>query len=115
MTGSRAGVLISRDLEQAINEQVGREFGASLQYVSIASYFDGDSDRVKELQQGVRQFRLRLQDYAPIPAQKRLLALATGDGRWANVRPPFLAMPEGEGQELLETLCREFGFEVPTG
>ena len=33
-------MLISEKLENAINSQVGHEFGASLQYVSIASYFD---------------------------------------------------------------------------
>lgn len=33
-------MLISTTLEQAINDQVGREFGASLQYVSIATYFE---------------------------------------------------------------------------
>lgn len=36
-------MLISKELEQAINDQVGREFGASLQYISIAAYFDADS------------------------------------------------------------------------
>jgi len=35
-------MLISKELEQAINDQVGREFGASMQYVSIAAYFEGD-------------------------------------------------------------------------
>ena len=35
-------MLISKELEEAINDQIGREFGASLQYVSIASYFDTD-------------------------------------------------------------------------
>lgn len=35
-------MLISKELENAINEQIGAEFGANLQYVSIASYFDGD-------------------------------------------------------------------------
>jgi ferritin len=35
-------MLISKELEAAINAQVGAEFGASLQYVSIASYFNGD-------------------------------------------------------------------------
>jgi ferritin len=35
-------MLVSKELEQAINEQVGREFGASLQYVNIATYFDSD-------------------------------------------------------------------------
>jgi ferritin len=32
-------VLISRELAQAINEQIGHEFGASMQYVSIAAHF----------------------------------------------------------------------------
>ena len=35
-------MLISKDLENAINAQVGAEFAASLQYVSIAAYFDAD-------------------------------------------------------------------------
>jgi 4-hydroxy-tetrahydrodipicolinate synthase len=81
----------------------------------IAAYFDGDAARVLELQQGVRDFRLLLQDHAPIPAQKRLLALETGDARWANVRPPFLEMPDAEGRALLDTLRREFAFEIAAG
>jgi ferritin len=32
-------VLISRDLAQAFNRQIGNEFGASMQYVSIAAHF----------------------------------------------------------------------------
>lgn len=35
-------MLISKALENAINNQVGREFGASMQYISIASYFTND-------------------------------------------------------------------------
>jgi ferritin len=35
--------LISDHLAEAVNAQVGREFGASLQYVSIASYFASES------------------------------------------------------------------------
>ena len=35
-------MLISKALEQAINDQIGQEFGASLQYVNIATYFDTD-------------------------------------------------------------------------
>lgn len=33
-------MLISKSMNQQMNEQIGHEFGASLQYVSIASYFD---------------------------------------------------------------------------
>ena len=32
-------MLISKKVNSAVNEQIGNEFGASLQYVSIASYF----------------------------------------------------------------------------
>ena len=78
----------------------------------IDAYVDGDSGRVRDLQEDVKRFRLLVQDYAPIPAQKRLLALVTGDGRWANVRPPLIEMSDDQGHELLATLRREFGFGV---
>jgi ferritin len=36
-------MLISKALNAAINEQIGHEFGAMLQYVAIATYFDGEA------------------------------------------------------------------------
>jgi bacterioferritin B len=33
-------MLISNELEEAINAQIGNEFGASMQYLAIAGYFD---------------------------------------------------------------------------
>jgi ferritin len=36
-------MLISKELEEKMNVQIGSEFGASLQYVNIAAYFDADS------------------------------------------------------------------------
>jgi len=36
-------IMISKELCDEINAQVGREFAASLQYVSIATYFDGNA------------------------------------------------------------------------
>jgi ferritin len=36
-------MLISQELNAAINEQIGHEFGAMLQYVAIATYFDGEA------------------------------------------------------------------------
>ena len=35
-------MLISKQMNAAINEQIGHEFGASIQYVSIAGHFDAD-------------------------------------------------------------------------
>ena len=36
-------MLISGSMNAAINEQIGREFGASLQYVAIAAHFESES------------------------------------------------------------------------
>jgi 4-hydroxy-tetrahydrodipicolinate synthase len=79
----------------------------------IDAYFDSDTEMARELHGHVKRFRLLIQDYAPIPAQKRLLALLSGDGRWANVRPPLVEMPEAQGRKLLDTLSREFELAVP--
>ena len=38
--------MISAEMEQALNEQIGREFGASLQYTNLATYFDGENLRL---------------------------------------------------------------------
>ncbi|HWI57732.1 MAG TPA: ferritin-like domain-containing protein, partial [Bacillota bacterium] len=35
-------MLISKKMNAAINQQIGNEFGASLQYVAIGSHFAGD-------------------------------------------------------------------------
>jgi ferritin len=35
-------MLISKEMNEAIDEQIGNEFGASIQYVAIAAYFDGE-------------------------------------------------------------------------
>lgn len=35
-------MLISKELEKAINEQIGREMGAAMQYINIASYFSAE-------------------------------------------------------------------------
>lgn len=81
----------------------------------IDTHFEGDAGHVRELYREVKRFRLLLEGYAPIPAQKRLLALLGGDGRWANVRPPLLEMPDADGRELLEMLRLEFDFDLQAG
>lgn len=78
----------------------------------IDAYDTGDAEAARELHAPLARFRETLQDYAPIPAQKRLLAMATGDARWANVRPPLVAMSEGAGRDLADLLEREFGFSL---
>lgn len=40
--GKTPAMIISKKMNAALNEQVGNEFGASLQYVAIAAYFSGE-------------------------------------------------------------------------
>ncbi|MDJ0750149.1 MAG: dihydrodipicolinate synthase family protein [Woeseiaceae bacterium] len=73
----------------------------------IRVYGDGDVARASELHRNVAKYRQSMLDRcSPIPGQKRLLALATGDERWANVRPPLTALPDADGRELAATLQR---------
>jgi len=74
----------------------------------VVELFDqGDVDAAQQAHEVVRQTRLTIQEHAPIPAQKRLLAIQTGDARWANVRPPLSAMSESDGENLAAALKRE--------
>ena len=71
----------------------------------VIDLFDrGQHDAARELHATVAQFRKVVQEYAPIPAQKRLLAASTGDPRWVRVRPPLTAMSEEKGRELTAKL-----------
>ncbi len=74
----------------------------------VVELFDqGDIDAAQQAHEAVRQTRLTIQGYAPIPAQKRLLAMQTGDTRWANVRPPLGATSESDGKNLAAALKGE--------
>lgn len=78
----------------------------------IRVYGEGDLARATELHKDVVRYRLTMLDrHAPIPAQKRLLAMSTGDERWANVRPPLTALSKDEGRELADTLKRMSGIQ----
>lgn len=71
----------------------------------IDLYDRGELDAARELHSVVARFRDAVQEYAPIPAQKCLLATSTGDRRWARVRPPLVAMSEEKGRELAAILA----------
>ncbi len=76
----------------------------------IRIFGQGDMARASELHEYVAKYRQTMLDrHAPIPAQKRLLAMGTGDERWANVRPPLTALPDADGRELAAALQRVSG------
>lgn len=73
----------------------------------IEMHDNGEFNAARDLHEGVKAFRRIVEEYGPIPAQKRLLALRSGDSRWANVRPPLLALEEDAGRDLAAALPDE--------
>jgi len=66
---------------------------------------DGKWDEAEAAHENVKAVRLLFQDYAPIPAQKALLAKRTGEARWNNLRPPFRQISDARRDALAESLA----------
>ena len=67
-------------------------------------------EKAEDLHKKVTKVRLLFQDYAPIPAQKGLLAKKTKISAWLNVRPPLKSINDDKVSELANTLNNEFGY-----
>ena len=80
-------MLISEKLEGALNAQVGREMGASLQYLAIAAWFDRQS------LQRLASFFYRQSDEEREHAMKFLHFIIEAGG---TVRLPEIKAPRGE-------------------
>ncbi len=93
-----------------VNAPMLAEFLAALTEVPAGGF---GGEEVEALEARVRAVRLALQAAGPIPAQKRLMALATGEARWANVRPPLMPMPEQDGRYLAEELAPYLELGLP--
>jgi ferritin len=96
-------MLISKELEAAMNAQVGREFGASLQYVNIASYFDADS-----LPQ-LAAFFFRQADEEKMHAMKFVHYIVEAGGQ---VRVPSVDEPIYDFQSAKEAVQAALNWEV---
>ena len=70
----------------------------------------GKWEEAEKLQKKVKSVRLLFQDYAPIPAQKSLLAKQTKNSLWNNLRPPFIPISENKTSELANKLRDNYGF-----
>ncbi len=78
----------------------------------VRLYDAGQREAAEAAQERITAFRKLVQGYAPIPAQKRLLALASGEQRWATLRPPLMSMPEDKGRDLEQLLLTQCGFSL---
>lgn len=89
---------------------------ANLNGNGIAKVIDlchaGDFDQAEVVHKTVKEIRYLFQDYAPIPAQKALLARGTGDSRWNNLRPPMMAMAPEKVADLEKTLNENYDFTI---
>jgi ferritin len=98
-------MLISEKLNKAMNEQVGRELGASNQYVNIAAYFDAES-----LPQ-LAAFFYRQADEERVHAMKFVHYVADAGGKVA-VPAVAAARPDIGSAENAAKLSLEWEMEV---
>jgi len=96
-------MLIGKELEAAMNAQIGREFGASLQYVNIASYFDTDS-----LPQ-LAAFFYRQAEEETMHAMKFVHYIVDAGGQ---VRVPAVEGPKYDFQSAKEAVQAALNWEV---
>jgi 4-hydroxy-tetrahydrodipicolinate synthase len=88
---------------------------ANLNGTDIAEVIDlclaGRWDEAEAKHEKVKAVRLMFQEYAPIPAQKALLARSTGHKSWANLRPPLRPMADDAVNRLADDLAKQFGMK----
>jgi 4-hydroxy-tetrahydrodipicolinate synthase len=68
-----------------------------------------DADR---LQADVIAFRKTFQSFPVIPLLKAVIAHYRGDPGWAEVRPPFVALPEADAKAAIHKLADLHGFKL---
>jgi 4-hydroxy-tetrahydrodipicolinate synthase len=71
----------------------------------------GNWEEAEKLHVKVKKVRLLFQEYAPIPAQKGILAMMTGDALWNNLRPPFKSLDSNKIEILASMLRNDFDFK----
>ena len=74
----------------------------------IALCHAGNWDTAEEKHKKVCAVRMLFQDYAPIPAQKALLARQLDQPTWNNLRPPMQPMAAEKLNALADALYAEF-------
>ena len=72
----------------------------------------GNWNEAKKLHAKVKKVRLLFQDYAPIPAQKAILAMKTNNDLWNNLRPPLQSISSEKANALASILTNDFEFSI---
>jgi ferritin len=96
-------MLASEKLIKAINQQVGNEFGASLQYVAIASYFAG------EALTGLARFFYRQADEERDHAMKFVKFVVDADG---HLEIPAIPAPRSDFESARDAVQAALDWET---
>jgi len=64
------------------------------------------------LQDKVSALRKTVQSYPVIPLLKALISRYREDEAWAELRPPFVAMPKADADKAIKVLAEEHGFSL---
>ena len=64
------------------------------------------------LQDKVSALRKTVQSYPVIPLLKALISRYREDEAWAELRPPFVAMPKADADKAIKVLAEEHGFTL---
>jgi 4-hydroxy-tetrahydrodipicolinate synthase len=70
------------------------------------------SNNATELQDALNRVRGVIEKYPLIPGLKQLMANATGNHDWLNMRPPFAALSDNDASKIDKSL-EELGFALP--
>ena len=81
-------------------------------FCAAHKYWNDNWDEAKKLHEKVKKVRLLFQDYAPIPAQKAILAMQTKNDLWNNLRPPLQSISKTKANALASTLTKDFAFSI---
>jgi len=65
-----------------------------------------------KMQDGISALRKSVQEYPVIPLLKALIAHYRDDPGWADMRPPFVPMPEAEANAAIRTLADRHDFRL---
>ena len=78
-----------------------------------AKWQDAGADPGAEaLQEHLTALRRTISQFAPIPAMKAMMARRSGQGSWAKVRPPLIALEAAQTERLAAALAA-LGLELP--
>ena len=79
----------------------------------IREVFDNwQTPNADKLQAGISALRKAIQAYPMIPVLKALIAHYRDDADWANMRPPFLNLPDAEAARAVRELAETQGFKI---